>query len=104
VENKYHHTLHTNTSAKKVETFVILGPGEMIGEEALFKETLLPYNVITETECSFYVTDIAKLQKLYQDNKFIKELLTKRVDTKKDIIRRRMQPFMHMIKLLPNQN
>ena len=75
----------------------------MIGEEALFKETALPYNVVTETECNFYVLDIAKLQSLCLENKFIKEMLTRRVDTKKEVIRRRMQPFMHMIKLLPNQ-
>ena len=95
--------MHTNTSAKKTETFVVLGAGEMIGEESLFKETALPYNVITETECNFYVLDIPKLQSLCLENKFIKEMMTKRVDIKKDVIRRRMQPFMHMIKLLPNQ-
>jgi len=40
---------------------VILDVGEMIGDEALFKETALPYNVITDSECNFYVLDIPKL-------------------------------------------
>jgi CRP-like cAMP-binding protein len=59
VENKLNLPLHKNTQARKTETFVILGAGEMIGEESLFKDIPLPYNVRTETECDFYVMEMA---------------------------------------------
>lgn len=97
VENKLSLPLHVNTMAKKTETFVILGAGEMIGEEALFKEAALPYNVKTETECDFYVLDIPKLLNVCHDNKHIKEIMQRKVEAKKEMIKRRMKPYEALI-------
>ena len=65
----------------------------MIGEESLFKDSPLPYNVRTETECDFYVLDIPKLQNVCHDNKHIMAIMQRKVEAKKEMIRRRMKPY-----------
>ena len=76
----------------------MLGAGEMIGEECLFKEQPLSYNVITESECDFYVLDISKFQNLCGENKYIKEIMLKKVEAKKEMIKRRMKPYEQIMK------
>lgn len=97
VKNKLNLSLHVDSKVKKSETFVILGVGEMIGEEAVFKNSPLPYTVTTETECDFFVLKTEQVQSLCNENKHIKETMIKKVQAKIEMVQRRMQPYQDII-------
>ena len=97
-KNKRHLPLHFNKSSKRSETFVILCKGEMIGEEALFKPERLDYDVVTDTQCNFFYLEVDKLRSLCSTNKHIRDLMFDKVSKKREMIQRRMKPYLPLIR------
>ena len=79
---------------KKMETFMLLGRGEMVGEECLPKDkSIVPYEVITETECDFYVIDIDKFRHLCEDYPAINAIIKEKIREKEEMIRMHLEQF-----------
>lgn len=93
LDKKNEFPLQFSQKVKKSETFVLLCRGESIGEEALFKDRRLTYDVISDTECDFYYIEIDKLRNLCTSNKFIKDIMEEKVNNKIQMIQRRMEPY-----------
>jgi hypothetical protein len=76
----------------------------MVGDECLFGDKeIIEYTAVTDTECDFYELEMFKLKNLIMENKFVREIMRAKCDSKLQTLHRRMKCYIKEDMVLPSR-